>query len=564
MYLKFDLAGPVMNEWVSTIAFKRKILRLWPTTYVDSIEIFDKLPIYNEHVGVIDHPKMYKALGISKEKLEENEYDGLKDVWFVLKPWVTTIFQTIVPEDLAALINQQVELDKLYTANIRYETTRESTRWVGGERLPPTITNAEILSKVSGGYSTLPDNSIVLDDHVLIDGEYPADVTLENIFLFAALADRDEVVFDRTFKVTGREVVETTYMEEYGSYYEDYPSRVFKTSIQIQITYKRKTSALDGVGTYMFTSIEDKVAEIIAYKEAMAAPDDWGMMPEKASKPPTEGIIARQLDNIEQLVNPTTSSDVFYIKEPISSNYGNYLLKGEYYIKVDGVRNLIGREFVKFFGKAFDSEYKKQKVKWYVKAINIVIIFVAFIFAIPTGGGSLVAAAATAATAIAIGIAIQYAFAAFLKYAGNMAGAIYTMNMTTFLGNIGKILGYISLIGGLFKTLTSGFISTIASGLKFTMANAFKIINTVSSWISTGLNLYSDLTAVNYSDQLKDREALLAEQEESMADYTSPKSMALIQQNFDNYEWAEVNAVSDYIPYQMTEGQIELATSKYY
>ena len=563
MYLKFDLAGPVMTEWVNTIAFKRKILRYWPTKIVDSHKVFDKVFIWHEHAGTFDHPLLYKTLGVTKEKIEEDskEYDGLMDVFLEMTPWFDDLFTTITDANLADLINEHLEVDKLYTAHIRFETINTGKRSLGSPQPPTTVTNSEILSAVAGGYTTLPDDNLVIDNHVLdADGDDDG-TTINNIFLFAALADKYSTVFDRTFKVTGRTVVDLSTLPENYDPYAEGALISLATSIEIQVTYKRKTSAHDGIGTHMFTSIQDKIDAIQAHilKLQRDPFNEEGF--NHTYVDPTKGILARQLFEIEELVNPLTSSDIFYVQSNAAGFGQNAIIKSTSYIKYDGVKDMTGRDFVKFFNKAFDTGYKKAKVSWVVKAINVIIVFVAAILAVVSGGQSLVVAAAIIGT----GVAVQYAFAMFLEYTGNMAGAIYTKKMTTFLGNISKVLGYITFIYSMYTSYVSGFMSTVMSGIKkFTISTAFKVMNTVSSWVNSGLDLYNELTAPNYSNQLEAKEKLLADQEEEMGDLTSPKAMELIRFYFDTYQWAEVNAVSDNIPYMMTQGKIDIATSKYY
>ncbi len=567
MYLKFDLAGPVLRDWVATIAFKRKLLRLWPTKIVDGIEVFNIVYIWSEWDGAYDHPKLYKALGMKLSDVTENDYDGLKTVWLELKPWVTSVFHTTSLASLATAIDANLEINEVYTAGLVYESTSEEVGIYGAPgtygTISPAISNAGLLAQLAGGYATIPENSIGIDDHLLDEAGNPYSIPQSgNVYLFAALADRDEVVFARTFRVTRRTVIDVTPTDDIYEGSAGIQTQL-KTVIAVAVTYTRKTTAHDGLGTYMFNSIQEKIDALQSVIDLQN--DARGRAyTTQIQTPVGAGLVSSQIGRVSQFMEPLLNTDIVYSPTP-PSIVGNVNVTPPRYIKVDGVRGMTGREFVKFFGKAFGTGYEKEDVGWIVRVVNVIIVFAAFIFAIPSAGASLTLAAVTVTSAIAVGVAVQYAFGMFLQAVGNVAGAMYTFKMTTFLGNISKVLGYITMIYGAFTSITSGFLSTVASsGVKFTIGGAFKVLNVVSSWVRAGVNMYYEFTDPNYSDQLEAKEKLIADQESAMTDYTSPKSMDLIQQNFDNYEWAEVNAVSDYIPYQLTEGKIEHATSKYY
>jgi len=563
MYLTFDLVTPVLGEWVNAMSFKRKMLYNWPTTTVEGHEVFDKLLVWDKWHGARDHSKIYKPLGLTVDKINDNNYDGLKYLWFNIKPWIDDLFTTIEDEDLADLIDAQLELDKTYVAHIRYETTRTASHYYAVGATPPTVTDDELIAAIAGGYDRVPDNEMAIDNHILDeDGEDPDNPSYSDGLLFAVLADKNEVVFERTFRTTGRTVLSPASIDSY-EYYDDFGG-AYKTAIEMEITYKRKASAHDAIGTFMFNSIDKKVAEIIRYKKMMN--DPYGETTEiyvHGEKPPTEGFIARQLEHIEEILNPMSSSDLFLITEPYTMHNNIISQNAEAFVKVEGVKHLTGKEFVKVFNKAFTTTYKKEKTSFVVKLINVLIVFIAFAFAAVSGGGSLVA----------LGTYLGYAtialmlFSKILTNMGIYGGAIFTGKVLAFLGNITKVMGFYAFISNSISAVVSGVAKSISNGvLSMTRMSTFKMLNTVTSWLNTAIGIYHQIADPDYEAKLSKKQAQLDAQEEKMEDmdYTSPKSMELIQEYFETNQWAEVNAYLDNIPYLMTEGKVEAATSKYY
>ncbi len=337
-----------------------------------------------------------------------------------------------------------------------------------------------------------------------------------------------------------------------------------RTTIEFEITYKRKASATVGIGTYMFYSIAAKSDEMVEYYAMLV--NESGEYGPLVQQSPVKGLIGSQILAIEDVLDPISSSDIFLIVRNTEISEHGLLRMGETYIKVAGAEALTCREFGKLFKKAFVPGYEQEDASLLVKLANVIIVFVAFILAVPTGGTSFTLAATINATAVlTLGLAIQGAFGMFLNAIGDLAGAVYTSKMTTFIGRVASFFGFAALIWSTITIATTGMVSKVINGVaEMVKATTMDILKMTTSWLNIGVDIYSNFVSARQEAKLKDKQALLDEQQEKNEDLTSPKAMLVIQEYFEGYWWAEVNAILDNMPYQMTQGKIDIATTKYY
>ena len=94
MYIVEDRLGPTIGRFVENSKFKNLFLKHWPTTIdVGGTEVFDRLYVYRAaapHRGIVKTPEtlaIYKIIGTNTEELESEDYDGVEDMWFTLKPF---------------------------------------------------------------------------------------------------------------------------------------------------------------------------------------------------------------------------------------------------------------------------------------------------------------------------------------------------------------------------------------------------------------------------------------------------------------------------------------------
>jgi hypothetical protein len=233
------------------------------------------------------------------------------------------------------------------------------------------------------------------------------------------------------------------------------------------------------------------------------------------------------------------------------------------YIKVDGTRDLTGKEFALVVANALKSGYEKERASGFAKFLSVLLTFataiVAMILAPVTAGASLFAYlsanALTISLVFAAGIALQFGLSALWTHLGKFGNAIFTNKMMTFLGNIASFISFTTAMFGNYSAIVKGFTSTAVKMTSSEIFNyAVKILNSTLSVI----NKIMTFTASSHSTKDEDDEV------KTMDDISSQKQMDLVQYYFESYQWAEVNSISDNAPYVLTQGTIDNATRKYY
>ena len=588
MYLTFDLALPIRQMWIQRTAYKRRFLRTYPTTTVDGIEVFDKCIFWHKNHGVYDQPEIYKLFGTSKEELEDQtkDFKGLEYVFFKVNPWMPQI--ELTRNQWADYFDDNVQIGEVKHTWFSFSSisTSHAVDYGSGyeaEYQEATLTNDELLTMLRSGFKEIIQGSLITGD--------PVDKTT-----FIALADSNEYFVKRTFRVVNRRVEHLDFGDQrlykYGKAVS--PSQTFLTeddlyyaTNKVFITVEMSYEKIDNAGNFTdkkpFDDIMDRMNEINGWLDHSKI-NGWHLYDylvgmHMAMPYPMHNLIVKQMLDVADKINPLSTNALFYIKRCEDYNDPPAWIppyedecQDQKFLKVEAARNLSAKDFVEMVHKGFDTGYVKEKPKGWEKAlsvlINIVTFVVAFLTAPMTGGGSFsVFAAITSFTAVlATGVLVQYLFSLYLEKIGHYAGAFFTRHMLTVLSSVSRILGYVTFALQISSTLISGFTRTvIVNGIvKTVRMTSSQIFNTVTSWLDTGFSWYSNNSLSNQREEIKSKQEELDAQREEMIDHTSPKQMQMVQQYFENYEWAEVNQVLDNIPYVMTEFKIENATGKYY
>jgi hypothetical protein len=280
---------------------------------------------------------------------------------------------------------------------------------------------------------------------------------------------------------------------------------------------------------------------------------------------------------------PLSSDDLYVVKiGSMTSTTSNTV-----YIRYDTMSELSPLEFTRYFGKFINFDYKKEEAKaWQKILVTIVVIVIIVVSAIllqPEGG--LLAAGIEGAIIFAGQLGLVIAFTALglsllSKYfmSRGQYGTAFLLNGTVqILGGLSTFLSIISIIGawytGITKAITEVAIKVTTQGIweslkttviEFAKQSTSKVITQVTGWLSKGFYIYS-----NYIDPPTDNSDLKKEvdkQNKKAEDYATPDMLKKVQWLFESPH-ANIYDMNEYmqnIPYLMTQGRIDNATTKYY
>lgn len=226
------------------------------------------------------------------------------------------------------------------------------------------------------------------------------------------------------------------------------------------------------------------------------------------------------------------------------------------YLKVSAVEAMPAKVFGKLLKDTIDTDYEEEEAEWWEKLLAIVIIIVAIALSPFTGGTSLTfAAAATAAATLVTTLMIAFiVLAQVMMMAGNYGAAIFFGKVMVILQQIGAVLGVINIFNNLMATLAQG-LKTAMNGMMSSFGNLLDGLKGMFNAFSTVDNLFK-----GKEDKQNDEQ----DAEHDMDAMNSPDNMRLVQESFDSYTFLDTNEQMDGMVYEMTQGKIDKATTKYF
>jgi len=513
---------------------------------VNGVKVFDIIRVAHDqnYIDLTDGEKdIMKLFGISVEDITLQDWKGVDNAWFRFKHG--DIDASVIT---GAML--YAEITRSSTIEERYDERRVTFQYVTYDAPMTDADKAVINSKFENGTD--------LKDHYYMDAD-------EEPTWHLAYADVNETIYNRRFVIRPPLITEDR----------------------------------NGKTTY-----ETRIELIYSLKE-QALPDaiDLGPLFQKVKDndvyPPSF---------VEKLYNENPGSQVGYLEnsndlyeaELVDSYYdieGNLIEEYNYHLKYSALENLKLKAFAKFIKNVLDFKHTLKEAPWYEKVVAAVVIVIIIIIAIVitvVSVGTTAPATFTAAVAMISAIASAIAitsmiivfvltmYATWLTDRGYAGTAMTVGRCVVTFSEIAKYAGYVALVTGGYTTVANGFMKAAAEGAKegarqggeIVVKNAAgqlvvpmstaEIANFVVSWMNSLANL--GLEYLNDEDQKK-TEALQAdvnEQARLIEDYTSPKSMAVVQKQFESGALYEPRIEISSYCYNKTQGLVDSATTKYY
>lgn len=571
MYIEQDFVGPATLDLQANRRMKNRILKHWPRTTVDGVEIFDKLYLYNGSVQKSpSHLKLYNLLGVKVEDLESESWKGIENYYLYFK--VTQgLEEDLTTADLentviAATPFTQKSVDTVpefdrsdwVTMNISYEPIRVSSA-------SNVLSNADIIAEIRSNPQVVTYDSINSDPMAVV-----------------ALLDTSDSLFEKTFTVSNVQLTDVAYTIQ--------TNRTNKTKVvkEVGLTMRFRRKLVDDI-------VQDSVlGAVTTYINAIT---------------PALTNLDVQAKRLYRTLVPFTDDDIILVR-PASTDpsYSGPNKIGDELVgyKVAGLANVPSKTFNKAIVGQIDSGYTEESVAWWKKLITavftMIIIIAAMIAAAPTGGGSL----ALAATILTVGSLAMMGISVVLAKSDPAWGA-YIGKMAVVLGYVATVVGIINIVNAFVKAaaaeaLKEGAKEGVKEGAKtgsqeavkaMTFQEAITVIKDLSfedlsnalvaamkqsfststsmsmtnvlNWATKGFQLYVKYIAPPDKgvDDLKDD---VAEQEEILEDLTSPGLKDKIDYTFSSpfYNIYDFNEYMQGMPSSMTQGKIDSCFNKYY
>ena len=560
MYLKIDLYTPKYNSYIGGLRLKNKFLKNFTTSIKNGVKVFDSYVFY--HSGRVNDTakdkRLYKLLGTSYESLSKQNYKGLDDAYFYLKPWSKEKVK-IEDNPIKDYVNLHSTIGVEYVVRISY--TEENFKKHIVPR--PPISNISIQNKIMTG-----DTSIFEDGGVTY--------VTDNTIAFMSFMDKDNVIFDRSIRVLGRTVTKSRIVDN-----------LLVTKIAFEYRFTRKidcyaTGAILGINAIQGHLSSVKKTELTFYKD---------------------------IEKYISLIETNVYNSCFL-------HHG-----GKTYLKYDSAEDFKGREFIHYVPPMITMGYSRTKCSGFFGCflgaiLTLLVIAIAFYVAGPVGGGAVASSLSTAAVvaswlgtfslALTIGLIGLGGIQFLLRESGEYATAYSMKGSMVFLSDFAKITGYMASITGLYASINTvrqkmaqdlvkdGVLSTSTKKLALELAiditisvntlilnktntplnvikagvsgdlftfsgkSSMQIANTVIGWLNVIATVYTKMIAPNPNPSVPN--------ETTQKDVSNNmNNFQLIQSNFENYHYVDLNAVMDNMPKAMTQDTVNtIPYNKYY
>ena len=581
MYIEQNFVGPATLDLQANRRMKNRILKYWPRTTVDGVEIFDKLYLYNGSVQKsASHLKLYNLLGVKVENLESESWKGIENYYLYFKV-IQGLEEDLTTADLENAIIvampftqksvdtvPEVDRSEWITVPISYEPVKVSPQ-------NNVLSNAEIIAAIRSNPQVVTYDSINSDPLAVV-----------------ALLDTSDSLFEKTFAVNNIQLTDVAYTIQ--------TNRTNKTKVvkEAGLTMRFRRKLVDD-------TIQDSVLGVVTtYINAI-----------------TTAItnLDVQAKRLYRTLVPFTDDDIILVRPasihtfPGSPNSIGESLVG---YKVAGLVNVPSKIFNKTIVGQIDSGYTEKSVSWWKKLVTaivtIIIIVAAAWAAALTVGNSL----AWAATILTVGSLAMQGLAIVLAKEDPAWGA-YIGKMATVLGYMATVVGIINIVSQMAKAAAlaaegakeagkegakEGIKEGIKEGVKeagkegikemsfqeaatiikdlnfdqlsdalvvamkqsFSTTTAMNMTN-VLSWATKGFQIYIKYIAP--ADKGVDGlQGEVSKQEKILEDLTVPGLKDKIDYTFSSpfYNIYDFNEFMQGIPSSMTQGKIDSALNKYY
>lgn len=400
MKLNIDFFATVKNDMLAIKKFKNRLKKYWGTEVIDGVEVFNKyFYLYPRDLNSKEASTVLKMIG-AWNSVVNADFGGVESYYLYLNADKWTGQSELVWDVLIDKIEEFVPIGEKFEVNINFTEDTKENVYAG-------YTKEQLLEYVDNNYDRIIDT-------MWIEAR-ASSLTLEGVGKYVLLDDG--TIFNVSVKdcrIMPKLVRESEEPDHYV------------TTLSLQLEVSRKSAISEGSAFIQGIKRETNEAEIRKLREVQ----DQDLLTDG-------GWFGR--------VRAGKTDDFWY--------------KGQLRVQTADSYYLNRNRFVDLFTRSLDTGYTQKKTKWWKEILGVVIIFIAIVLAIPSGGTSmsLVTLGLYLGIATLIMTAIQYSMARD----GDVAGA-ETMGKWIKVGQVLSVAaGIASVIENIAK---NGLMATIMAG----------------------------------------------------------------------------------------------------
>ena len=547
MYIEIDRITPSILAFTNGLKTRNTFLRHFPRALDDGIEVFGRLTYWHMDTGVNKSAsalKLYALLNIKVSDLDAADYGDAESAWIRLKPEPLPYDMPVTL--LADRIAAETSLDAYYSTSIRYEPMTLD--------IPYALSDAQIISMALAGHYDITFN---------------ADYAPE--FLGLALLDTNETIFERIITIDKKSVVVAIREQDVieGS------SANYIYSMTLKVVFRRISDPTVEPATSFLNIVKTRFDALDVILTAGTS----------------TGVILVDGEYAEATTHTSINKQLYLTYAHLVPWSDSVLTTVNGFVKTAGMSSITSQNFSQLLIRMLDTGIQPQSADTLTRILSVVIIFVAFILAVWSGGiaavglpGLYAALAFSAAAGAVLGVAMlaQAALMYYYSSKGQTANAMIIAGTMQILGYVSMVFSIISLYGTWAsawataaatvakETAKQSAIQTAYNTVKILVVGAIKestsnLMMSMIKFMSVGFDMYKKYIDPTFKD-LEELRNEVAASEKELEDYSSPDSLQKAQFVFES-KHSNIYDMNEYmqtIPWLMTEGKIVSSMTKYY
>lgn len=398
-----DFFETLKGEFIGSLKFKNKFIKLWGITSIDGIEVLNKKFEVYPNTESMNVQRFLKHIG-AQSQINEADFDGVQSYYFWLNASkADTLNQEDLNDIIASKINSYCAVGEKLIINLNFSNA-------GDYNYFKDFTKQQIFDYVNDDYDNLYNT---LDNYAV--GETLLTSTIGSYILFDNGQHFDISILKATVSSVATKVRLNPFDDNYTT--------VYKAGISLEI----EASRIDNItgSANIVTHIVDEANE---YTTAKAT-------------------AIQQL--LESSNNESTTSGSTWIKNRTGKT-DDIWYKGQMRVSFLEDSVVKTKEKINILISSLDTGYTVPKTKWYKKILGPVLIIIAIVVTVMTGGALGPAAFAMALAAnVGIAVMVMTGLSAYWAKHGDPGAAQYMGRWIT----VGSIISAAAGIAGVIANI---------------------------------------------------------------------------------------------------------------
>jgi len=333
-----DFFETLKGEFVGSLKFKNKFVRLWRTTTVDGIKVLNNKFYLSPGFGTKNVNSLLKHLGALKS-FTASSFEGTTSYYFYLNTSkADTLSQENLNNIIASKINEYCDVGEKLKINLNFNNA-------GNYNYFKNFTKQDIYNYIVSDYDAMYN---ILDNYAV--GERLLTTTIGTYILFDDNQHFNVEVISGTVSAIATKVRLNPWDNNYTT--------VYKAGLSLEIQATRKDNVTGSANIVMH-------------------------MVDEASEFKTESTRLQQL--IESETNESTTSGSEWIRNRIELT-NDIWYKGNMRLSFLNNNSIKTKEKINILMSSLDTGYTLPKTKWWKKILGPVLIIVAIVLAVMSGG----------------------------------------------------------------------------------------------------------------------------------------------------------------------------------